>query len=355
MISAAAFSLSAAIALSAGAASVPSRDPDCHDDRGVDRCSQEAQARMHSLYGVRSIEDHRNAGDQVRRVFYVDGYGRDLVLIAFVRSPGRDPSLRVHYSQRAGQPQPETFEAPVAQSTWNEVLNRSENFHRTFAPIAGDDPDRWICLHSWVYTIEAVGERRPRRDAEIRRKVEDACEQGPGSEYAEELATIALSLVPHCAAIDLRQHRNAATVLDVCRLLHGDRLAAAEVLNRAAGFRQIGGRADAHRITGRFAHETRIDWNGLAFRGPGHQADEFWAGQLDRPGGVTNLYIERIEGEGADRVRLLGGLSRSVDTPRGRGTGYEHARVEQLWVRDFNGEMRVESATIGPWEPVRQR
>ena len=28
-------------------------------------------------YGVRSIEAHGEAGDEVRRVFYVDGFGRE--------------------------------------------------------------------------------------------------------------------------------------------------------------------------------------------------------------------------------------------------------------------------------------
>lgn len=67
----------------------PRPDPNCRDDRGTDRCAETEQRRMRELYGVRSIEEHQAAGDQVRRIFYVDGYGRDLILIAFVRTSGR--------------------------------------------------------------------------------------------------------------------------------------------------------------------------------------------------------------------------------------------------------------------------
>ena len=69
-------------------------DRNCSDDRGVDRCSEEQQRRTRQLFSVRSIEEHGAAGDQVRRVFYVDGYGRDVVLIALVRAPGRTRSSR---------------------------------------------------------------------------------------------------------------------------------------------------------------------------------------------------------------------------------------------------------------------
>lgn len=327
----------------------------CRDDRGGDRCAEE-QRRVRELYGVPSIEEHREAGDRVYRVFYVDGYGRDLILIAFVRTPGRDPTLWVHYPQRAGGPGSEPLQAPVPQAVWDEVAERSANFERSYAAPAGEDPAlRSICLHGWVYTIETVGRRRGRPPVEIRRKTENACEDGPGSAYAQEVYRLALPLVPHCAALDPEQHRSAATILATCQTLHGDRLAAAEVLNLAAAFRRIGGPEDAHRIANRFAHETVIDWNGERYRGSGYRAREFWAARLDQDTGWTNLLIERVEGENADRVRLTGTLSRSVDTPQGRSAGTETARVEQIWVRDHNGDMVVESATVGPWELYRPR
>jgi hypothetical protein len=65
--------------------------------------------------------------------------------------------------------------------------------------------------------------------------------------------------------------------------------------------------------------------------------------------GWTNIAFERVEGETADRVRMTGLLSRTTDTPRGAGTGNESAPVELIWVRDHNGGLRVERATVGRW------
>lgn len=319
----------------------------CRDDNGLDRCADEQQRRARALFGVRSIEEHQAAGDQVRRVFYVDGYGRDLILIAFVRAPGRDPTLWVHFRPMEGQPRAEPMQAPVTQAAWDEVVNRSENFDRSYAPRPGDtDP----CVHAWVFTIESVGRRRGRLPAEVRRKTESACENGPGSAYAREVQRIALSLMPHCAALDPRNHRNPASMLDACRILHGDRLAAAEVLNRAEAFQSVSGPRDEPRLAAVFGHEPRIDWNGNRYQGSGGGAATFWAGRLAQASGWTNFYFHSVDAESADRARLTGVLRRSADTPRGRSTGSETARVELVWVRDFNGDMQVESATVGPWQ-----
>lgn len=341
----------ASLALLAAAPASGQNRPDrnCTDDRLVDRCSAEQQRAMRGLYGVPSIEEHSAAGEEVRRIFYVDGYGRDLILIVFVRSPRRDPELRIHYPMREGAPRPEPLRAAVPQPVWNEVAERGVHFDRSFAPGPAEEPS--ICLHSWVFTIEAAEPTRdPRAPVEVRRKVEDACEDGPAKVYAREFARLALPLVPHCAALDSEQHRNEPAILDACRILHGDRLAAAEVMNRARAFRQLGRLHDAERIAGHFAQQPQIDWDGQTYRGPGYRAGEFWAARAVRAdGGPTNMYIERVEGESGSRVRLRGLLSRSVDTPSGTATGVETATIEQIWARDVNGTMMIERATIGPW------
>ncbi|HEX8215926.1 MAG TPA: hypothetical protein VF577_00555, partial [Allosphingosinicella sp.] len=102
--------ISSALLFVSFAAAAPAQqavDPNCSDDRGLNRCSDEQQRQMRQLYAVPTIEEHAAAGEEVRRVFYVDGYGRDLILIAFVRSPGKDPEVRVHYPQRPGGTRPE--------------------------------------------------------------------------------------------------------------------------------------------------------------------------------------------------------------------------------------------------------
>ena len=338
------------------AAARDTAEGDCRDNDGVERCEAEQQRRLRDLYGVRSIEEHREAGDRVYRVFYVDGYGNDLILIAFVRTPGRDPTLWVHYPQRPGQPRLEPLQAPVPQAVWDEIVDRSANFERSYAMPAGENPaSRSFCLHGWNFTIETVGRRRGRPPIEIRRKTENACEDGPGTAYSHEVYRLALPLIEPCASLDPRHHRNAAMILRACGFLHGDRLVAAEVLNLAHDFVNFEGVGNAARMSGRFAHEPSIDWNGELYRGPGQGAVEFWAARLAGGNGSAFFYFESVHGENADRARLTGRLGRSTASPQGGGNGRETARVEQIWVRDHNGEMRVESVTVGPWEPRQPR
>jgi len=232
--------LALALALAALQPAPPPRD--CQDDQGTDRCAEAAQQRMRALYAVRSIEEHRAAGDQVWRIFYVDGYGRDVVLISFVRAAGHDPTMWVHFPSDQGASPSEPLQAPVPQPLWNEVRSRSENFERTFAPEPGRDPSAIrLCLHGWVYAVESVGRRLGRAEAPVRRKVENACEDGPTAAYAQDIQRIALSLLPYCAALDPSHHRNPASTIAACRLLSGDRLAAAEVMNEASVFRSYEG------------------------------------------------------------------------------------------------------------------
>jgi len=60
-----AFLLAVAPSPSAAQAQIERR---CRDDSGAERCAEAQQQRMRELYGVRSIEEHRDAGDQVRRI-----------------------------------------------------------------------------------------------------------------------------------------------------------------------------------------------------------------------------------------------------------------------------------------------
>ena len=103
---------------------------DCHDDRLVDRCSAEQQRRVRELFGVGTIEAHRDAGDQVRRAFYVDGYGRDVVAIVFIRPKGGDPALSVHFPREENGRRPEPLRVPVPAAAWQEAIERSAHFDR---------------------------------------------------------------------------------------------------------------------------------------------------------------------------------------------------------------------------------
>jgi hypothetical protein len=302
---------------------------------------------MRELYGVQSIEELAAAGTEVRRIFYVDDYERDVVLIAFVRAQGRDPELQVHYPRREADQATEPVRVLVTQDSWDEIARRGAYFDRSFQPLA--DPQREICIHSWVYAIEAAERSGVAGETlQTRRRVQDTCEEAPARVYGADIQRIALPLVPHCAALDREQYGNSASVLAACRKLQGDRIVAAEAMNRAMDFRHLRGPADTARIEGHFADETEIDWAGQRYRGPGYRAGEFWIARLEHAAGrPTNMYFERAEGETVNRVRVTGRLSRSLDDAT------ESAAIEQIWVRDVNGVMQMQRATIGPWQRAR--
>lgn len=325
-------------------------DSNCADDNGVDRCSAEQQRRVRALFGARSIEEHRDAGDQVRRVFYVDGYGRDVVLISFIRAPGREPMASVHFPRREGQPLRAAFETPVPETVWEDILRRSALFHRRFAapPLPGEGQAVSICLHSWVYTIEANDPRRRTDPASLRRKIEDACEDGPGEAFAWEMQSAALRLFPACAALDPDQHRNPASQLAACAILSGDRLAAATVMNRLNRFRSADRPDDAALLAGLFDFDrVSIDWQGTLLSRPARPQD-FWLQRLAADG-AHGLYYDSIEGLSADRVRFRGSLRRSVDAPNEGPTTYYRAPVEMIWVYTGAREYQIESVTVGAW------
>lgn len=338
----------------APAVAQPRPNPDCRDDNGVNRCAEAQQGRVRALFGVRSIEEYQAAGDQVRRVFYVDGYGRDLILIAFVRAPGRDPTLWVHFPRREGEPATEPLQAAVPRLDWEDVLFRSALFDRDLVPRQPPPNTIPICMHNWGYTVEATDPARSQHEpATVRRATEHGCGASLVRFFAVEAQKAALPLLPYCARLDPGQHRNPAAQLAACRTLRGDRMAAAEALNRAGAFPQVDGPGDVVLIADRFAQGAVVDWNGERNQGDSSAA-LFWATKVGEAG-HANFFYDSVEGLSGTRVRLTGFLSRSVEEPGSDRSTIHRARVEQIWAVTPIQEFQVERATVGPWEAAPQR
>lgn len=314
----------------------------CRDDHGRDRCASTEQAKARALFGATAIEAQAATGDEVRRVFYVDGYGNDLIAISAVHSRGRAPELRVDFpssDRRMSGP----LTAPLPLALWRDINARTASLPWTPPPPRKDPKGELsICLHAWVYTLEAA-------NPGVRRLTEDACQRGPGQNFAIWLSDATVPLFPHCAALDKKKHRNSAALLRSCGILSGrDRVAAARAMNGADAFRGIGGEGDAARLAPYFAPAVAIDWAGD--RPAPADAARFWAARMGPgDGSVAHLYVDSVEGMALNRVRLMGKLSRSTDTPRGRATGSEQAIVELRWARQPDGVFRITRATVGPW------
>ncbi|HEX8256204.1 MAG TPA: hypothetical protein VF589_01115 [Allosphingosinicella sp.] len=325
---------------------------DCRDDRGVDRCDPAQHRRVLALYGVQPIEAHLAAGDIVRRAFFVDGYGSDRVAISFVRAKGRDPALWVHVPSGKEQGRA-PMQAPVPGPVWDDLIRRSAHFDRTLAPPkpGPDGEEEVLCIHSWVYTLEAteLPDELAGQPGRVRRKTEDACDDGLAEAYALELARAAVPLLPACALIDPRQQRGLPGVLSACFLLTGDRLAAAEVLNRLNLIQAAENESDAARAEQVFGPEAQLDWQGSRSADRA-QAAKLWLAKLAEGGGAQ-LFYDKVEGLSPDRVRFVGFLSRYAGEANGESVN-QFASVEQIWTRE-GGDFFIERAIVGPWERER--
>lgn len=340
------------------AAPVPAQEPatkpspSCTDDSMIDRCDAGQQARVRALFEVRPVEEHLAAGDQLRRVFYVDGYGSDLAVITFIRPRGADPRLEVRFPKGREGDAWKPLEAAMSKAAWDETIERSELFDRALAPrgARGEAP---ICLHSWVYTVEAADPALGGAPQRLRRKTGNACHDDLVQAYATEVQRAAVQLLPACALLDPRQHRNEATLLLTCARLEGDRMAAAEAVNRADLLAAINGAADAGRAQGVFGYNATIDWNGERIGGDRNGA---MAGWLQRIVGESyaRLTIRRVVGEAADRVRIEGELNRRVGTGTGERT--ESAPVTlHMETSHPRGDFIVARAVVGAFAPLRLR
>jgi hypothetical protein len=324
----------------------------CRGDRGVDRCA-DVQRRLRELYGVKAIEAHLGADDQVRRAYYVDGNGRDLVHIAFVRAAGRDPTVWVHFPRRPGVAALEPLQAPVPKAAWDHVLDRSSLFDRTLAPLERVQADGFItiCLHGWGYAIEATDPPEPGSGSgrpPPRRAIGNSCDDDLVADYATELARSAVALFPACMALDPQHYRNDASRLAACGMLSGDRIAAADVLNSANALREPRDPEDEPVLSALFSDDAVIDWDGSVIRGAPGPA-RTWLARL-KTTRARYFYAESVEGLSSRRVRLLGKLARAQ---QGVEDGsMERASVEQIWVFTPEHDYRVESVKVGPFEPA---
>ncbi len=327
----------------------------CTDSGGRDRCSPEQQARVRALFGVRAIEEHRDAGDEVLRAFYVDGYGHDMIAIAFVRPRGADPELRVHFKQIEGEPDLEPLRAPVPEAAWDEIIGRSEHFDRELVPVPPTPGEIVLCVHPWVYTVEGTSPARSEEGSpSLRRRTEGACANGLTAAFARELYRAALDLLPHCARLRLVDRRSDVAQLSWCGILRGDRFAAAAVMSSAQPLLEIDRIEDAEAIDALLDPLATIDWDGAGPAGTGNEAAARFLVEKALEAGRYSFYVDSVDGLSADRVRLRGGFARFIEYPGAAEPVMEVAPAELIWRRDGR-DFAVTSVTVGRYAPAARR
>jgi hypothetical protein len=225
---------------------------DCRDDDGNDRCAPKVQEKMRASYGLEDADALMKAGVTLRRAMYVDGYGRDVLAISFVRKPGVSPFVEIRLSCAGKKDCPPALSAAVSSKMWEQVIEQSRNFDQKLAAELasapkGEDIPIAICMHSWVVVAEAVDApqidqsvaSREKTKGEIRRDTEDACAKGLAVPYAFQLAKLALDSLPECGGLAADDFRNTPMLLSTCAALRGDRLAAVDAYALVRDLRDV--------------------------------------------------------------------------------------------------------------------
>ena len=178
-----------ALLLLASAPAAAQRWPDeqCFDNPNLAPCLQSRADGLAEAYGVRRIEAHRDAGDEVLRVFYIkDG---DRALITFVRTPGHDPIAHVHFPRAGNQSASTPMQAQIPEAAWSEALYRATFADRSLIPVPDDPEVQTICLHPWNFVFEASVPANAvyGRSARVRRHSASSCDDAPLIYFAADL------------------------------------------------------------------------------------------------------------------------------------------------------------------------
>ena len=293
--------------------------------------------RLLETYGLPSLERLRDERAAVRRVFYVDGNGRDVIAMTFIRARGHAPELTVHFPRRSGEPERRPLRTALAASVWRDVRLRSEHFDRALVPVP--PAEQTICIHGWIYTAEATDPGPDATPGEIRRATEDACADGLVSSLGSSLYAVAVPLFPQCDLLQRDQHRNGATLLAECGRLSGDTLAAAEAYNRIGGLKG-GGNPEHRPLLRSILYGATLEWEGVRLANP----PEAWLARTSEPQ-IASFFPLTAHGETSGRVRMTGTLERWIHA--GERSVRENAPVELLWTRRQDGIFTVERAVIG--------
>jgi hypothetical protein len=204
----------------------------CADDRGSDRCSDKAVRAWQQRFDLTPIERMAGDGATVRRILYVDGYGREMLAISAIRAKGRPPVIEVR-RPRFQKEGPFVRDRPVSEAVWQQIMGSAAMAHRRLEPEANDGGH--ICLHSWVSRFEAADPRRLAPNvlgelwlpSRVQTATASTCGGNPTTEFAFTLASVALDSFAECSAVGTAGQRNAVTRLQSCLGFSGDTFAAA--------------------------------------------------------------------------------------------------------------------------------
>jgi hypothetical protein len=312
-------------------------------------CNAARIRRQRALYDLPSLEQLRDQGVEVRRIFYsraLPWADRNPGALVFERRPGHGPVVRFQPPRGEDGRVPEPLVADLTFEAWRDVLARSDDLQRRFVPLAVR-PN--LCRFGWDIVVESATPAAENVAPIFYRGTEAVCaDTSPATSYARGLATLAERFFPACALLHYRLDTQPVERLAECAALQGDRIAAAEVRNAIEPFLGFHNAAEAARLYDAFAYDAELDWNGEQVTTPIAPADR-WA-QGASQSNWPAFTIVSILGETATRVRVRGELWQT--TVRQGPDEHRRAPVEMLWIRHPDGRFLLRRATVGAFQAM---
>lgn len=320
----------------------------CRGDRADRGCEAARIRRQREVYDLPSLEQLRDDGVQVRRMFFwrAEEWSEwNIGVLLFERRPGHGPTVHFQLPRNADGTMPEPLVAELTEEAWREVLARSVAIDRRYVPLPNDQE---VCMSGSDYTVETSDPADREIPATLRRQTTNACtDSGPARAYVLDMATLAERFFPACALLRFPGNTAAISRLPICAWLEGDRLAAAEVRNALTPFDDFSDATEAARLFDAFDMDAELYWNGTRTTGRRAVAEQ-WARnatQSDWP----EFLMASIRGETGDRVRVRAQLDQGerVDNV----WRHRRAPVEMIWLRRGDGRFYLRQTTVGAFAP----
>lgn len=311
------------------------------------------------------VETYRAHFERLTGLAYSDRLGAaSTPTVIFERRGGETPRVIVIAADRR-------MEGPVSEPAWERVTRQG----RVMAGVVGphnqspDGDPNPVCVGPMLFTtIEMTSNRVQAPDGTPWRRWNELAGCGSSfgliGEFGDDMARIALDLLPPCDSLSTPTDQNPSRTLAQCLWLDGDRMAAVQFLNdRRLRPRRIyvDGR-DWQDWSDWFGRgEPDLDWPGYAewleaardsSREDSDQSDPavFVAEQAARLDNLSIFYTS-IRGDSAGKVTTRGFITGV--RPEGAGTDDDIDVIavdEQVWEKDRGWSLR--SWRVEPFRPA---
>ncbi len=298
-------------------------------------------------FGAPPANAYAAEGRELRRIFGVGAF-HAIIAISFLHRPGGDSELRIDFARRrlpyADELEPIT--TPITEELWRRALAATSDLGRiewrTGEP---PEPDMIIvCADGTLWGVEIT--ERP--GGPVRRRTSDSCEDESLPRVADVLISLARSAFPECRSLKPRYRVDQYALMD-CGLLAGDKMAAAEALNRFNEARlDDPDERGPEEIRSFLADAMVLDWDGARASGPA--ATVPMLDRMARSARDTRLMIDRVTGNDSATVRMSGWAVGYFGDPAG-DPERRIAPWTQIWQRAGGGDFRLARMEVGAWRP----